>query len=382
MTVDLVIVGASIRAAAFSALRGGFQPAGADLFADQDLSIPVIAVNRYPEQLSHALDNWPGADWLYTGALENHPLLVGQMARKSRLLGNSQTILEKLGRPLDLFRLLTGASLACPRMVLEPPETPSGWLRKPIHSAGGFGIQPATNAVAPRSPGRVYYQEHVPGTPASALFLATPGGTVLLGLTRQLVGCDFTAAAPYAYCGSIGPLAMPPPLHSEVETMGKLLAGHYSLAGLFGIDLVIQQQRPWFIELNPRYPASAEILERATGQSLVRLHVDACRGRSPEPPSISHGESWGKAILFARHSLTIPASFPSQIERTFPQQGNWPSVADLPATGWKAAAGHPVLTVFAQAESLAAVEDQLRRRASHLEQLLLPTTPRAAAPHR
>ena len=269
MTVDLVIVGASIRAAAFSALRGGFQPAGADLFADQDLSIPVIPVNRYPEQLSHALDNWPETDWLYTGALENHPLLVGQMARKSRLLGNSRTILEKLGRPLDLFRLLTGASLACPRMVLEPPETPSGWLRKPIHSAGGFGIQPATNAAPPRSPGRVYYQEHVPGTPASALFLATPGGTVLLGLTRQLVGCDFTAAAPYAYCGSIGPLAMPPPLHSEVETMGKLLAGHYSLVGLFGIDLVIQQQRPWFIELNPRYPASAEILERATVTSAT-----------------------------------------------------------------------------------------------------------------
>ena len=84
---------------------------------------------------------------------------------------------------------------------------------------------------------------------------------------------------------------MPPPLHSEVEAMGKLLAGHYSLVGLFGIDLVIQQQRPWFIELNPRYPASAEILERATGQSLVRLHVDACRGRSPEPPIVRFAEA-------------------------------------------------------------------------------------------
>ena len=382
MTVDLVIVGASIRAAAFSALRGGFQPAGADLFADQDLSIPAVAVNHYPQQLSQALDNWPGTDWLYTGGLENYPLLVGQMARKSHLLGNSRPVLEKLGRPLDLFRLLTDASLACPRMVLEPPETPSGWLRKPIHSAGGLGIQPATHAAPPRSPGRVYYQEYIPGIPASALFLATPARTVLLGLTRQLVGCDFTAAAPYAYCGSIGPLAIPPPLHSEVEAMGQLLAGHYSLVGLFGIDLVIQQQRPWFIELNPRYPASAEILERATGQSLVRLHVDACRGESPELPSISHGESWGKAILFARHALTIAASFPSQIERTFPQQGNWPSVADLPATGWKAVAGQPILTVFAQADSLAAVEDQLRHRLSHLEQLLLPTTPPAAVPHR
>ena len=89
MTVDLVIVGASIRAAVFSALRGGFQPAGADLFADQDMSIPAVAVNHYPQQLSQALDNWPGTDWLYTGGLENYPLLVGQMARKSHLLGTS-----------------------------------------------------------------------------------------------------------------------------------------------------------------------------------------------------------------------------------------------------------------------------------------------------
>ncbi|MDP7204446.1 MAG: hypothetical protein QGH11_02680, partial [Pirellulaceae bacterium] len=131
-----------------------------------------------------------------------------------------------------------------------------------------------------------------------------------------------------------------------------------------------------------RYPASAEILERATGQSLIRLHVDACRGQSPELPSISHGESWGKAILFARHALTIAASFPSQIEKTFPQRGNWPSVADLPDTGWKAAAGQPILTAFAQAGSLSAVEDQLRHRLSHLEQLLLSTTPAAAVPRR
>ena len=234
-------------------------------------------------------------------------------------------------------------------------------------------MPPASSLDPPRWTGTVYYQEQVPGTPASAVFLATPGGTILLGVTRQLVGCDFTAAARYAYCGSIGPLAMPPLLQSEVEAMGQLLAEHYSLVGLFGIDLVIDQQRAWFIELNPRYPASAEILERATGQSMVRLHVDACRGTSPQPASMSHQRSWGKAILFARQSLTIPTAFASQLERTACQPGDWPSVADLPAAGRKIAAGRPVLTVFAAADSPAEVEDQLRQRVNRLERQLLGT---------
>ncbi len=130
MNVDLVIVGASIRAAAFSALRAGFQPAGADLFADQDLvsSVPVLKVTDYPGQLSGALEKWPGTDWLYTGALENHPGLVGQMENQGRLLGNSQAVLERLARPLDLHKVLTGAGLSCPRMVLDSPDDRQGWL--------------------------------------------------------------------------------------------------------------------------------------------------------------------------------------------------------------------------------------------------------------
>jgi predicted ATP-grasp superfamily ATP-dependent carboligase len=384
MAVNLVIVGASIRAAAFSALRAGFQPAGADLFADRDLAalVPVLGVKQYPRQLSRALENWPGTDWLYTGALENYPPLVGQMAEQGRLLGNSQAILARLGRPRDLFQVLTGAGLNCPGMILDPPGAPHGWLRKPIHSAGGIGIQPASSLDPPRGTSKVYYQEQVAGTPASAVFLATPDGTILLGATRQLVGCDFSAAAPYSYCGSIGPLAMPPLLQSEVEAMGQLLAGHYSLVGLFGIDLVIDQHRAWFIELNPRYPASAEILERATGQSLVRLHVDACRGEPTRPASMSHEKSWGKAILFARQSLTIPRSFPSLLEKTGCQTGDWPSVADLPAAGRKIAAGRPVLTVFARADSPAEVEDQLRQGLKRLEDQLLPTASLATSSRR
>ncbi len=376
MNVDLVIVGASIRAAAFSALRAGFQPAGADLFADQDLvsSVPVLKVTHYPGQLSSALEKWPGTDWLYTGALENHPGLVGQMEKQGQLLGNSQAVLERLARPLDLQKVLTGAGLSCPRIVLDPPDDRQGWLCKPIHSAGGMGIHPAVTRDCPPIEGRAFYQEEVSGIPASALFLATPTGVLLLGVTRQLVGRDFTAAAPFAYCGSIGPLSLSELLLPEVIAMGSVLGDHFSLRGLFGIDLVIDEQRAWFIEINPRFSASAEIIERTTGQSLIGLHVDACRGMSPPPGAENATGQWGKAILFARQPLVIPTAFPSPFRTAEQDEGGWPLVADVPSAGSRIAGGHPVLTVFAQGQSAAEVETQLRERIHRLEQQILPST--------
>lgn len=383
MSVDLVIVGASIRAAAFSALRAGFKPAGADLFADQDLaaSIPVLRVKHYPSQLSRVLEHWPGTDWLYTGGLENHPRLVGEMARQGRLLGNSEAVLESLAKPLDLFQVLKHAGLPAPAVVSELPRHRHGWLRKPVRSAGGIGIQPARRPAPSQSSENVYYQKHVPGMSASAVFLATPTGIRLLGMTRQLVGSDFTSAAPYTYCGSIGPLLVPGPLLAEVKSMGTLLGDYFSLRGLFGIDLVIDDQQAWFIELNPRFPASAEIIERTTGQSLVGLHVNACRGESPELAPVSTQQQWGKAILYARHGLKIPPAFPSPARTAERGEEGWPSVADLPKPGSQIALGHPVLTVFAHGKSPGDVENQLREQIRELEQQILPAVSLATPAH-
>ena len=383
MAVDLVIVGASIRAAAFSALRGGFQPAGADLFADQDLAAtcPVLVVEQ--KDYRQALRSWPGTDWIYTGALENQPRLVGQMATESPLLGNGQEVLVRLGQPREIWRTLTRAGLACPQVLLDPPAKLQGWLRKPIRSAGGIGIEPADRPVQPLGNKPVYYQQLVDGTAASALFLATPGKTELLGVTRQLVGRRFTAAGQYSYCGSIGPLELPIHLQSQVEAIGSELEGQFSLIGLFGVDLVIDRQRAWFIEINPRYCASAEIIERATDQSMVRLHVDACRKESPEPVPASLAERWGKAILFARQSLVIPDNFRSLIEMHDPDHNTWPLLADLPTAGQQISTGHPVLTVFARGHSLQEVETGLRDKVVQLERQLLPVhSPLATDPGR
>src|SRR5438094_10464728 len=95
----IVIFGASVRAAAFSALRAGLQPWCADLFADADLQARCPATRlagAYPEGFEAlAAGDWPGP-WLYTGGLENHPALVQRLAQRRPLWGNDETVLARV----------------------------------------------------------------------------------------------------------------------------------------------------------------------------------------------------------------------------------------------------------------------------------------------
>src|SRR5215470_12886144 len=88
----LVIVGASVRAAAFSALRAGLQPWCADLFADADLQqvCPAhrLAKRQFAGGLLPLLSKAPGGPWMYTGGLENRPNVVRGLTQFRPLWGN------------------------------------------------------------------------------------------------------------------------------------------------------------------------------------------------------------------------------------------------------------------------------------------------------
>ena len=99
----LIIIGASARAAAASALRAGFQPWCVDLFADRDLQAlaPVrrCPAGRYPLGLLELLDDAPDAPVLCCGALENYPHLVNAVAARRPLQGCSVAAMFKVRDP-------------------------------------------------------------------------------------------------------------------------------------------------------------------------------------------------------------------------------------------------------------------------------------------
>jgi uncharacterized protein len=348
--VDVLILGASARAAAFSARRIGLRPMCIDLFADADLTsaCPTTRVDpeQYPDGLARLAADLPPMPWLYTGAIENRPDLVDEISTTHRLLGNPSEVLRAVRDPTALTKAVLDAGLVAPGVRINPSDLPVDgcWLRKPLASAGGRGITPWFGQ--DRQPRRsVYYQERVEGLPASAIFVGERTRVRCLGVTRQFVG---KGANRFTYRGSLAPWPVAREILDRVERLGEAVGARFGLVGLFGIDLILKDGHPWPVEVNPRYTASVEVLEWALGRSLLADHLRACG-------LVTDGLGWkscaeifaAKAIMFADRAFRWPPDW--AIRQIDPDE--FPETADVPNPGTMFRAGDPVITVFARGDS-------------------------------
>jgi predicted ATP-grasp superfamily ATP-dependent carboligase len=366
--MDLLILGASARAAAHSALRAGLRPAAIDLFADRDLAAiaPVLRIDRcaYPDGLAALAREAPPGPWMYTGALENHPDLVDTIARTRPLWGSAGEALRAARDPFHLAEILAHAGLAAPAVRRDPAGLPRDgrWLIKPLQSAGGRRIRPWAEGAEPPGPND-YLQERVDGPSLAAVFVAGRGGSTLLGITEQWIGSVTPGTRDqFTYRGSLGPVSLPRESERWLARLGQVLATRLGLVGLFGIDFILKDGVPRPVEVNPRYTASVEVLELAGGRPSLADHARACdpsfyRSSAARPAGRRPPQGFvGKAILHAPGACRFPERSPVI------RPGRRPRVADLPAPGTRFEAGEPVLTVLAYAPDLASCQARLRAR--------------------
>jgi uncharacterized protein len=373
----LAIVGASVRAAAFSALRAGYEVVAADLFADADLSRECSAtcIRGYPESLADWLASAECDAWLYTGALENHAELISRMSKLRPLLGNSGGALRAVRNPLVLQTVLQTAGLAFPETVDSSARLPldGSWLCKTYRGASGSGVWLLFGADARTRAEKenAFYQRFVSGVSAAAVFACSPAGAQVLGVTRQLVGDARAGAKPWHYAGSIGPLPVNKEIQSQLARLGELLSARFQLRGLVGVDLVIADNRAWVLEINPRCTSSAEIVERVCGENLMEAHVAACLGPSATlglSPT-SDGMAHGKIVVYAKRDVTISDQFYAWAIDQSAVDAEQCRLADIPAARQTLSAGQPILTVLASAPP-AEIEAELGNRISEVESRL------------
>lgn len=331
MARQLFIVGASARACAESAARAGYAPVSFDLFADSDLRAtgPVTRLAGGYGDLDKVFPS--GAEpWMYAGGLENHPRLVDRLARRRPLWGMEGQPLRRARRPWHWCALLRDAGLPVPPW--GPAAGPS--LLKPLAGAGGKGIRPWRSDDRP-APWRAYRQECVEGEPAAALYCALPGRVELLGVTRQRIGGP---AGPFSYRGSSGPID-PGPAEDRIRKIGEVLCSGLGLRGLFGVDGILAGETFTPVEINPRYTASAEVVERATGVPSAAWQA-AAFGAGPVPAAGPMGRFVVKEIVYAERVTTVPPG----LERLS-------GVSDIPAPGEVIPFGWPILTLLAEGAS-------------------------------
>lgn len=302
-----------------------------------------LPVEQYPDGFRAILSSAPMAPWIYTGGLENSPRLLDDLAQLRPLWGVAGASVRACRDPLNLHQQLRANDLPALdiRSSGEVTDPERRWLLKPMRGSGGGGIRFAK----PREPvpSGMYAQAWVEGRSISAVYCSGH----LLGVSEQFQGVASWGAPPFAYCGNIGPLLLPADVQERLREYGRWAYQQFALRGLFGIDYILQDSLPWLLEINPRYTASIEVLERT--QPWLILHA-ACFQGEPVTPNVEPAILYkGKAILYAR----VPGTF---------HQADLPSgfeYSDIPEEGEPLTPGWPICTLKKQGPTFDEVRQEL-----------------------
>jgi len=386
MERSILLLGASIRAAAQSCRRAGFDIRGADLFADRDTQAmgAVRPIADFPDDFLKFALRGPADPWMYTGGLENYPELVEEISRRRQLWGVGGAELRLVRDPIALHHALCRAGLPTPPTHRRRSACTADrlWLRKPLRSCGGTGIKMLQDIFdVPSGSERESessYQAHIDGWPAAPVLLGYRDDAEFVGATRQLVGTEWGAAT-FQYAGSIGPLDLGARCTTQFKNVGRVLGREFGLRGIFGVDGIVREGKFWTVEVNPRYTASVEVLERAGAAPLIARHAAVFGGFSepgralpfnqPAPRVAKWERVHGKAIVFADRDLQVGDRLTRYADRQN-RDAPWPRIADIPTAGQKIGRGRPVATVFAAAADEAAALATLRSRCTALRRIV------------
>ena len=380
MPLRLLVAGTSTRAAADSAARAGFEVTALDAFADLDQhpSVRALSISRdfalgaTARRMARASRSVDAEAVAYLSPFENHPNAVGELARNRRLLGNPPEVLRCVRDPRQLSDTLRRHGSPAAAVQMHAGEVSAravgdrdslhenAWMLKPLASGGGRRVRPWRRGSP--IPAGCYLQERIDGVPGSVTFIAAGGQCALLAISRQLIGEESFGAGGYRYCGSMTSLEADDPWEgdSRVAARARALAeatsALFGLVGVNGIDFVVRDGVPVPIEVNPRWSASMELVDRVCDVPVMAAHVDSCNsGTPPRVRRRCEGGVMGKAVVFATADVAVGDT------RRWLDSGD---VRDVPWPGTSIGRGDPICTVFAMAPTFAKCHEALAASAN------------------
>jgi predicted ATP-grasp superfamily ATP-dependent carboligase len=175
------------------------------------------------------------------------------------------------------------------------PELPSGaFVVKPDIGAGCQGIRLLIGQAALKDylaaqndPGAWLVQPYLQGTAASLSLLVGHDCVCLLGSNRQRVvqvddGFSLLGCVVNGLHAERGPL---------LELAQRICRAIPGLFGYVGVDLVVTEQGPVVLEVNPRLTTSYVGLGRSTGRNIAELMLRMLTDPSEQRPQSLSGQS-------------------------------------------------------------------------------------------
>ncbi len=244
-----------------------------------------------------------GSDYCWLIAPESagllHRLTTLASTRGVHIMGSQPQAVALCASKWALGRHLRAAGIATPHSTrlgsFQPawPTNGSGWILKPDCGTGCTGNyhvrtpeQFATCSTLYTDGGYIV-QQYIRGTAASLSVLIHRRQTTVLACNQQHLSTDPDSGRMRLHALGINALA---DLREKLQTLARRVAHAIpGLAGFVGIDLVLHDEHPVVIEINPRLTSAAVGLEDSIGTSTVRLLLDLfVHGRLPEMPQLDN----------------------------------------------------------------------------------------------
>jgi uncharacterized protein len=329
---SVLIAGFSTRHVARSARCAGYTVYAVDHFCDQDLFWYASDAIRFEE-----LDDLPDAVQEMCGRHRIDMLVVtsGAEAVDSPIpvCGTKAAKIEPFLDKLRMQHFFEDLRIPVPSLA-DPDQYPV--MVKPRTGAGGWRNAIITSDAEMEAwhdavPGAPFVkQQVVDGTPASVCCITDGKRARAVAVNEQIL--RGTNVARFGFRGSITPFEHP--ARDMMIAYAEQAAAASGCTGTIGVDFVVGDH-VYAIEVNPRFQATVDTVEMATGCNMFSLHVDACEGILP-PGSIPVSRFAARSILFAERDRQISVDL-SPLS---------PIVADIPWPGTCLEEGMAIISVF------------------------------------
>jgi predicted ATP-grasp superfamily ATP-dependent carboligase len=345
MQRHVLVAGFSTRHVVQSAHRAGYIPYAVDHFCDQDLfwytrdRVRFEELDEIPDCIRSLAQKYP-IDFLVVTSGAEH------LQSRIPLLGTAPDRLERLMNKEKTHQLFGEMGIPTPALIHDDTYPV---MAKPVHGAGGWRNRilhndQEKNAWMEEFPDiPKIFQQIVEGIPASVSCIANGKEARAVAVNEQLL--RGSEDAPFGFSGCFTPI-----VHPAVDTMisfAETAAGESGCMGSVGVDFVLSENI-WAIEINPRFQATLDTVERATGCNLFNMHVRAFSGEIPaQRPLPRHFAA--RSILFADKDFVLTKDLARFA----------PNAADIPWPGTHFEKGNAVVSVFGTGPTRDAAEQML-----------------------
>lgn len=354
----ILIVSNSGRMLAKCAKNAGYSPLVIDCFADADtqlLALKYIKVNSLALEfvrpaVSILKSQYKIGYIIYGSGLESNLDTLEFLQQNLSILGNTLDVFTAIQNKSIFFPKLKQLQIPYPEISFQAPDIYEGWLIKPMQGEGGLGIKNYNKKVG--NSALNYWQKYISGIPLSVLFVANGAEFKVIGF-HKLFNKQINDNA-FVFSGLMSQPEISKNIFQSVNQWLARLVPEFTLQGINSLDLIVQNDSFFALEVNARPSASMQLYN----EDLLSEHVNSClMGQLKTMPVLKDYQA--HSIMFAENRMFIK------------QNIQWPLwITDIPQAGSFIHTGLPICSIIAGGENEQQVINLLQSRYRIIQKLL------------